>query len=83
MAKASATSAYVLVGMSLIGALLHISSGNIDWNAAGWLIVGSLAGSFLAPPVVLWLTRKPKRILVVKLFMGTFIICSGIKTAFF
>ncbi len=81
MAEASATSSYVLVGMSIVGALLHISGGNIDWHAAGGLIVGSLVGAFLAPPVVLWMTAKPNRARIVKLFMGVFIIVMGIRTA--
>lgn len=81
MAEASATSSYVLVGMSIVGAILHISGGNIDWHAAGGLIAGSLVGAFLAPPVVLWMTAKPNRARIVKLFMGVFIIVMGIRTA--
>ncbi|QZN93297.1 sulfite exporter TauE/SafE family protein [Limosilactobacillus panis] len=81
MAEASATSSYVLVGMSIVGALLHISGGSIDWHAAGGLIAGSLVGAFLAPPVVLWMTAKPNRARIVKLFMGAFIIVMGIRTA--
>jgi uncharacterized membrane protein YfcA len=81
MAEASATSSYVLVGMSIVGALLHISGGNIDWHAAGGLIAGSLVGAFLAPPVVLWMTAKPNRARIVKLFMGVFIIVMGVRTA--
>lgn len=81
MAEASATSSYVLVGMSIVGALLHISGGNIDWHAAGGLIAGSLVGAFLAPPVVLWMTAKPNRARIVRLFMGVFIIVMGIRTA--
>lgn len=80
MAEAS-TPSYVLVGMSIVGALLHISGGNIDWHAAGGLIVKSLVGAFLAPPVVLWMTAKPNRARIVKLFMGVFIIVMGIRTA--
>lgn len=81
MAAASATSAYVLVGMSVVGALLHISGGSIDWHAAGGLIAGSLVGAFLAPPIVLWMTAKPARARIVKLFMGVFIIVMGLRTA--
>ena len=81
MTSASATSAYVLVGMSIVGALLHISGGSIDWHAAGGLIAGSLVGAFLAPPIVLWMTAKPARARIVKLFMGIFIIVMGLRTA--
>lgn len=80
MANASATSAYVLVGMSTVGALLHLSGGAVDWQAAGGLIVGSLVGALLAPPVILWLTRKPQRALVIKLILGAMLIVMGIKT---
>ncbi len=80
MANASATSAYVLVGMSIVGALLHLSGGAVDWQAASGLIVGSLVGALLAPPVILWLTRKPQRALVIKLILGAMLIVMGIKT---
>ena len=80
MANASATSAYVLVGMSIVGALLHLSGGAVDWQAAGGLIVGSLVGALLAPPVILWLTRKPQRALLIKLILGAMLIVMGIKT---
>lgn len=80
MANASATSAYVLVGMSVVGALLHLTGGNVDWSAAGGLIVGSLAGALLAPPVILWLTKKPQRTLIIKLVLGVMLILMGVKT---
>lgn len=80
MARASATSAYVLVGMSIVGSLLHLTGGAVDWQAAVGLIAGSLVGALLAPPVILWLTRKPQRALIVKLFLGVFLILMGIKT---
>jgi uncharacterized membrane protein YfcA len=80
MANASATSAYVLVGMSIVGALLHLSGGAVDWQAAGGLIIGSLVGALLAPPVILWLTKKPQRALVIKLILGVMLIVMGIKT---
>lgn len=80
IANASATSAYVLVGMSIVGALLHLSGGAVDWQAAGGLIAGSLVGALLAPPVILWLTRKPQRALVIKVILGAMLIVMGIKT---
>lgn len=80
MASTSATSAYVLTGMSIVGALLHLTGGTIDWHAAVGLIIGSLAGSLLAPPVVIWLTKKPQQAFYVKLFLGVFVVLMGIKT---
>lgn len=81
MANASATSAYVLVGMSVVGALLHLTDGSVDWAAAGGLIIGSLVGALLAPPVILWLTKKPQRTLIIKLVLGVMLVLMGIKTA--
>lgn len=77
MKRASATSSYTLIGMSIVGALLHLTGGNVDWQAAGGLIVGSLLGAFLAPSVIIWLTNKPSRTFMVKLFMGIFIAVMG------
>lgn len=81
VAQTSATSSYVLVGMSLVGALLHLSGGNIDWHAAIGLIVGSLVGARLAPSIIVWMTSQPKRTYYVKIFMGLFIIVMGLRTA--
>ena len=80
MARVSATSAYVLVGMSIVGAVLHLTGGAIDWSAALGLIIGSLVGSLLAPPVIVWLSKNPRREFYVKLFMGIFIVVMGIKS---
>lgn len=55
---ATATSTYVLVGMSLVGAALHLSNGQIDWAAGLPLIVGTIIGALLAPLVVKFLSRK-------------------------
>ncbi|MFR0771174.1 MAG: sulfite exporter TauE/SafE family protein [Limosilactobacillus pontis] len=80
MANASATSAYVLVGMSVVGAILHLTGGSVDRAAAGGLVAGSLVGALLAPPVILWLTRKSQRTLIIKLVLGIMLILMGIKT---
>lgn len=81
VANTSATSSYVLVGMSIIGALLHLSGGHIDWSAAIGLIIGSLVGARFAPSLIVWMTKNPKRTYYVKLFMGLFVIVMGIRTA--
>lgn len=82
MATASATSSYVLVGMSVVGALLHLTShnGSIDWGAASGLIIGSFFGAILAPSIIITLTKVPKRALIVKLILGLLIIFMGVKT---
>lgn len=56
--QATATSTYVLVGMSLLGAALHLTSGNIYWTAGVPLIIGTVIGALLAPFVVKFLSRE-------------------------
>lgn len=81
VAQTSATSSYVLAGMSVVGALCHLSGGQIDWQLAIGLIIGSLVGANFAPAIILWLTKQPKRAFYLKLLMGIFIIVMGIRTA--
>lgn len=81
VAQTSATSSYVLTGMSIVGAICHFSGGQIDWHIAIGLIIGSLIGANFAPQIILWLTKQPKRALYVKLFLGLFIIVMGLRTA--
>lgn len=56
--NATATSTYVLVGMSLLGAAFHLTSGNIYWQAGIPLIIGTVIGALLAPFVVKFLSRE-------------------------
>lgn len=56
--NATATSTYVLVGMSLLGAAFHLTSGNIYWQAGIPLIIGTVVGAILAPLVVKFLSRE-------------------------
>lgn len=60
--------------------VLYGIMGGLMVGIAG-LIAGSLVGAFLAPPIVLWMTAKPARARIVKLFMGAFIIVMGLRTA--
>lgn len=55
---ATATSTYVLVGMSLLGAIMHLSTGNIYWQAGIPLMIGTVVGAILAPLVVKFLSRE-------------------------
>lgn len=82
LANASATSSFVLVGMSVVGTLLHLSSGNVDWSAALGLIIGSLAGAMMAPPMILWMTAKLQRAWIIKLLVAILIITMGVRTLF-
>lgn len=81
VANTSAASSYVLVGMSLVGAILRLTGGHVDWGAAIGLIIGSLVGARLAPSIILWMTNNPKRTYYVKMFMGIFVVLMGLKTA--
>ncbi|GEO69291.1 sulfite exporter TauE/SafE family protein [Levilactobacillus acidifarinae] len=56
--QATATSTYVLVGMSLLGAAFHLTTGNIYWTAGIPLIIGTVIGALLAPIVVKFLSRE-------------------------
>lgn len=49
MVTAAATSAYVLIGTSIVGALLHVSSGQVNWTIGIGLMIGALIGAFIAP----------------------------------
>lgn len=43
------TSVLVLLGISVTGFLIHLGLGNVDWKLVGLLIIGTMAGAFLAP----------------------------------
>lgn len=81
MMSASATSSYVLVFMSLVGALLHMTGGSVDWSAGLGLMIGALGGSLVAPTMMKRLTSG-KLSKYLKPFMGVLLIVMGIKTIF-
>lgn len=47
--QATATSSYVLVGMTFVGMLFHISTGAVDWSAGLNLMIGAMIGAFCSP----------------------------------
>ncbi|KIO94760.1 hypothetical protein N624_0874 [Levilactobacillus brevis] len=49
MLPAAATSAYVLVGTSLVGLLFHLSANNIDWSVGLSLMIGAVLGALCRP----------------------------------
>ncbi|ERL65921.1 sulfite exporter TauE/SafE family protein [Schleiferilactobacillus shenzhenensis] len=79
MMHAVSTSAYVLVGTSIVGAILHAFGGQVDWSAGGFLMVGALAGALIAPVMMRKLTAS-KAGQYVQPVMGLLIIVMGIKT---
>lgn len=77
MVNAAATSAYVLISTSIVGAILHISGGQVDWSVGIGLMAGSLIGASIAP----LLMTKIKRISIwLPPIMGILLIFMGIKT---
>lgn len=50
--QAVATSSYVLVGLSVIGAAMHISGGQVDWHLGLPLMIGAAVGALVAPLLV-------------------------------
>jgi len=76
MVTASATSSFILVGMSFTGIIFHIK-GNIDWVNGIGLMIGSLVGAFFAP-IFLSHINKEKLTKIVKPIMGILFFLMGI-----
>lgn len=76
MIKAVGTSIYVLVGTSIIGLLMHLSFGNVNWQYVALLLTGTLIGSYVGPKI---LTKFNPDTLdkVLKLVMGILLIIMG------
>lgn len=77
--NATATSSYVLVGMSFLGSIFHMSTGNVYWQAGIPLIIGAIIGALLAPLLVNKLA-KSKHAYLVQYFIAILLIIMGIKT---
>ena len=52
MFQAVATSSYVLVGLSVIGAGMHLTGGQVDWQLGLPLMIGAAVGALIAPLLV-------------------------------
>jgi len=78
--NATATSSYVLVGMSALGSIFHLSTGNIYWQAGIPLIIGAIIGAFIAPYLVDHFLSKSKHTYVIQYFIAILLIIMGIKT---
>ncbi|KRM12274.1 sulfite exporter TauE/SafE family protein [Paucilactobacillus suebicus] len=79
MFDAAATSSYVLVGMTLVGIIFHLGSGQVDWSIGWGLMVGALIGALLAPRLMDRLSHS-KNNKWLKPFMGVLLMLMGIKT---
>ncbi len=76
MITAVGTSIYILVGTSIIGLIMHLSIGNINWQYVIILLCGSLIGSYLGPEI---LSKFDKDVLekYLKLFTAILLIIMG------
>lgn len=76
---ATATSSYVLVGMSALGAVFHLTSGNVYWQAGIPLIIGAAIGALIDPVLVSHLA-KSKHTAWIQYFIAILLIIMGIKS---
>lgn len=82
MFAAVGTSSYVLVGMTLVGALLHLSGGRVDWTAGIGLMIGAIGGALLAPFLLNKLSQNVHAQGYLKLFIAVLLMIMGVKTVF-
>ncbi|OIM41636.1 permease [Oenococcus oeni] len=81
MVNAVATSSYVLVGMTIVGAIFHTAGGQVDWHAGLGLMIGALIGAAIAPYVMSRFVGGSKNAGgKLKPIMGILLILTGIKT---
>jgi len=78
MIPAAATSAYVLVGTSLVGLLFHMSANNINWGIGVSLMIGAVIGAFCAPRLLMHVDPQ-KMNQYVKPFIGVLVIIMALK----
>lgn len=77
MVNAAATSSYVLIGTSILGALLHVSNSPVAWSEGIGLMLGALLGAFLGPHLMQRFNRSS---IWLPYVMGALLIMMGIKT---
>jgi len=80
MVAASATSSFILVGMTFVGIVFHLT-GNIDWINGTGLMIGSFTGAFIAP-ILLGHVNTEKFTKIVKPVMGILLLIMGMTTMF-
>lgn len=79
--NATATSTYVLVFMTAVGALFHVAGGQVDWRVGLPLMLGALVGAIIAPIIATRLA-KTRATGYMKPVIGIFQIFLGIKSMF-
>ncbi|MFC6253629.1 sulfite exporter TauE/SafE family protein [Secundilactobacillus hailunensis] len=77
--QAVATSSYVLVGLSIIGALMHMTGGQVDWQLGLPLMIGAAVGALIAPLLVKKIS-KSSHSNIVQVIMALLMVLMGINT---
>jgi hypothetical protein len=75
------TSVLVLVGISVTGFVMHLGLGNVDWKLVGLLVIGTMAGAFLAP-IILHRVSKDKIEKILQPVLILMVIAMGIILLF-
>ena len=78
--RATATSAYVLAGMCILGAVLHTTSGQVNWPVGIPLMIGAICGAVLAPQLMDVLSHSPKASKYLQPTIAVLLIVMGAKT---
>ncbi len=74
------TSVFVLVGISIVGFLIHLGLGNVSWKLVFMLILGTSIGALIAPYILSKLNRDtvekvlPPIIIIFTFIMGYIIV---------
>lgn len=74
------TSVFVLVGISIVGFVMHLGLGNVNWMLVGLLALGTVSGAFLAPIILKRFSKDklekilPPILIVMTLVMGTIVV---------
>ena len=77
--QATATSTYVLVFMTITGAIFHIADGRVDWSADLPLMIGAILGAIIAPRLA-QISAKTKITRYMKPTIGILLILLGAKS---
>ena len=77
--QATATSTYVLVFMTITGAIFHIADGRVDWTAGLPLMIGAILGAIIAPRLA-QILAKTKITRYMKPTIGILLILLGAKS---
>lgn len=66
--------------MCLLGAILHTTSGQVNWPVGVPLMLGAIIGAILAPRLMDLLSKKPQSGKYIQTFIAILLIVMGVKT---